>query len=93
MATHGARRLLDMADNAANVVAVELLAATQGIEFHRPLKSSAVLEEVVTAVRGRVPHYDGDRYFAPDIEKVAGLVASGAFRASAGGLLSAETGH
>jgi histidine ammonia-lyase len=82
MATHGARRLLDMADNAANVVAVELLAAVQGIEFHRPLKSSAVLEDAVAKVRKLVPHYDGDRYFAPDIARVAELVTDGAFRAA-----------
>jgi histidine ammonia-lyase len=45
MACHGARRLLDMAENTAGVVAIELLAAAQGLEFHRPLKSSDVLEK------------------------------------------------
>ncbi len=44
MATHGARRLHDMAENAASVVAIELLAATQGLDFRHPLKSSAPLE-------------------------------------------------
>ncbi|MDQ3126657.1 MAG: histidine ammonia-lyase, partial [Pseudomonadota bacterium] len=46
MATHGARRLLDMAENTAAVVGIELLAAAQGIEFHRPLTSSPDLEKV-----------------------------------------------
>ena len=41
MAAHGARRLIAMAENAANVVGIELLAAAQGIDFHRPLRSSA----------------------------------------------------
>ena len=80
MACHGARRLLDMAENAASVVAIELLAAAQGLEFHRPLKSSDVLEKAAAAVRTEVGHYDQDRYFAPDIEKATALVRGGRFR-------------
>ena len=45
MATYAARRLGDMADNAAAIVAIELLAACQGIEFRRPLETTPVLEE------------------------------------------------
>jgi histidine ammonia-lyase len=78
MATHGARRLLEMAANAANVVAIELLAAAQGIEFHRPLKSSRALEAALRLLRRTVPRYDRDRFFAPDIEAAASLVRSGA---------------
>jgi histidine ammonia-lyase len=77
MATHGARRLLDMGANAANVVAIELLAAAQGIEFHRPLTSSRLLEAALKALRHVVPRYDRDRFFAPDIEAAAALVRSG----------------
>jgi histidine ammonia-lyase len=40
MATHGAHRLLPMAPNAGNVVAIELLAAAQGCDFHAPMRSS-----------------------------------------------------
>jgi histidine ammonia-lyase len=79
MATHAARRLADMADNAAGVIAIELLASVQGIEFHRPLKSSAYLERIIATVRGRVRHYAVDRFFAPDIESAKKLVVSGAF--------------
>ncbi len=87
MATHGARRLLTMAENAAHVTAIEMLAAAQGIEFHRPLKSSVALEDAVAAVRARVPHFEGDRYFAPDIAAATGLVRAGRFRSALGGLL------
>ncbi len=87
MATHGARRLTDMAENAAAIVAIELLAAAQGIEFHRPLKTSAVLEGVVERLRGRVPHYREDHYFAPDIAKATELVQAGSYRAVIGDLL------
>lgn len=79
MATYGARRLGDMAGNAANVVAVELLAAAQGHDFHLPLKTSAALQQVHGMLRDRVPHYDRDRYFAPDIAAVADLVQQGCF--------------
>jgi histidine ammonia-lyase len=59
---------------------VELLAAVQGIEFHRPLKSSAVLERAVALVRSRVKPYLSDRFMAPDLEAARSLVASGQFR-------------
>jgi histidine ammonia-lyase len=78
MATHAARRLLEMADNAASIVAIELLAAAQGIEFHRPLRSSRPLEGALRILRRSVPRYDRDRFFAPDIEAAASLVRSGA---------------
>jgi len=80
MATHAARRLTDMAENAATVIGIELLAAVQGIEFHRPLKSSAVLERIVAHLRSKVPHYGADRFFAPDIEAAKNLVTAGTFR-------------
>jgi histidine ammonia-lyase len=79
MATHGARRLLSMADNAAAVIGIELLAAAQGIDFHRPSRSSATLERVHGEIRAAVPHYAADRYFAPDIEAARSWVKSGRF--------------
>lgn len=68
MATNAARRLHDMADNTATIVGIEAAAAVQGIEFHRPLRSSDALEAIVADVRTRVAPYDHDRFFAPDIE-------------------------
>lgn len=78
MATHGARRLLEMAENTSTIVAIEILAAVQGIEYHRPLKSSAILEEIIGQIRAVVPAYKKDRFFAPDIESVKTLVTTGA---------------
>jgi histidine ammonia-lyase len=80
MATHAARRVGVMADNAAAIIAIELLAAVQGLEFHRPLRSSAFLEQAVALLRSRVKHYDADRFFSPDIATAKELVTSGAFR-------------
>jgi histidine ammonia-lyase len=79
MATYAARRLSTMADNAAAVVGIELLAAAQGIDFHRPARSSAPLEEVHASIRSEVAYYAADRYFAPDIEAAKRWVRSGRF--------------
>jgi histidine ammonia-lyase len=79
MATHGARRLGRMVDNAAAVIGIELLAAAQGIDFHRPAQSSASLEQVHAAIRGDVPYYAVDRYVAPDIQAAQAWVKSGRF--------------
>ncbi|WP_114393431.1 histidine ammonia-lyase [Oleisolibacter albus] len=78
MATWAARRLGDMADNAAGIVAVELLEAAQGLDFHRPLRSSPALEAAHGLLRGRVAFWDGDRYFAPDLAAAKDLVRAGA---------------
>ena len=77
MATYAARRLRSMAENAATVVGIELLAAAQGIEFHRPLESSAPIERALARLRTIVPGYDEDRYFAPDIDAASALVLAG----------------
>lgn len=77
MATHGARRLLPMSANTATIVGIEVLAAAQGIEFHRPLRSSEVLEGVHAEVRAVVARWDTDRYFEPDIDAARALVQSG----------------
>jgi histidine ammonia-lyase len=84
MAAHGARRLAAMAENATNVVAIELLAAAQGCDFHAPLRSSAPLERVRARLREKVPSLDHDRYLAPDIAAAAALVRSGAIAAAPG---------
>jgi len=78
MAAHGARRLLGMAENASAVVGIELLAAAQGIDFHAPLASSAMLERVRVRLRADVPTLDDDRHFHPDMEAANALVRSGA---------------
>jgi histidine ammonia-lyase len=79
MATFAARRLLEMAENTAGVLAIELLAACQGLDFRAPLKSSPLLESAKKEVRNVVPFYDQDRYFAPDIQKSQNLIQSGTF--------------
>jgi histidine ammonia-lyase len=78
MAAHGARRLRPMTDNAIGVIAIELLTAVQGCDFHAPLTSSAALESVRKLVRTNVPALQDDRYFHPDLQSSIQLVRSGA---------------
>ncbi|WP_230292873.1 histidine ammonia-lyase [Croceicoccus sp. Ery5] len=84
MAAHGARRLAEMAVNAANVIAIEALAAAQGMDFHASLKSSTALEAARGLVRSEVPTLSDDRYFHPDMERAATLVLSGGLAAATG---------
>jgi histidine ammonia-lyase len=76
MATFAARRLQPMIDNVAYILGIEWLAAAQGIEFLRPLRSSASLEGAQAILRARCPAVPADRYLAPDIEIAASLVRS-----------------
>jgi histidine ammonia-lyase len=87
MSTYAARRLSEMAKNSACIVAIELLAAAQGVDWRAPLKTSPRLQEVHSLVRSRVGFYDHDRYFAPDITAIQALVEAGAFHRFAPGLL------
>jgi histidine ammonia-lyase len=77
MATFAARRLQPMIDNVAHILGIELLAAAQGIEFLRPLQSSAVLEAAHARLRAECPAMPVDRFLAPDIEAATALVRSG----------------
>lgn len=74
MATFAARRLQDMADNTFTILAVEWLAACQGLDFRAPNRSSKLIEEGKSRLRSVVPFYDEDRYFAPDIEHAKQLL-------------------
>lgn len=77
MATFAARRLQPMIDNVAHILAIEWLAAAQGIEFLRPLASSPVLEQAHALLRAACPAMAHDRYIAPDIERAATRVRDG----------------
>jgi histidine ammonia-lyase len=79
MATFAARRLSAMNTNTSNILAVELLAAAEGIEFHRPLRSSHALQRAHAMLRARVPRFERDRLMAPAIAEAASLVVSRAF--------------
>ncbi|MDO8769105.1 MAG: histidine ammonia-lyase [Burkholderiaceae bacterium] len=78
MAAHGARRLMPMTENAMAVIAIELLAAAQGCDFHMPLVTSRPLATATKLLRKQVPHLSEDRHMQPDMQAAIGLVRSGA---------------
>jgi histidine ammonia-lyase len=84
MATFAARRLGAMNDNLRTILAVEYLAAAQGIDFHKPLETSAPLKAVHALLRQRVPFLERDRFFAPDIAAAEALVEEPRLAAFAG---------
>ena len=77
MAPAAGRRLWEMAANTRGVIAVEWLAACQGIDLREGLTSSPLLEQARHTLREHVTHYDDDRFFAPDIDKAMQLLEEG----------------
>jgi histidine ammonia-lyase len=87
MATYAARRLGDMARNAADIIAIELLAAAQGVDMRRPLTTGPALQRTLREIRARAPFLDEDRSMAGDIKAVRMLIESGWFRTEIAPLL------
>merc|ERR1712018_774288 len=74
MGGFAARKALQVVRNVEKVIAVELLAACQAIEFLRPLKTTVPLEEAIKVVRSCVAAWDHDRYMSPDIQAATKLL-------------------
>ena len=77
MATGAAMKAGRIARNAAGVIGLELMAAAQGIDFHRPHATAPRLGEAHALIRGRVAFADKDRFFAPDIAALQAAVFEG----------------
>jgi histidine ammonia-lyase len=87
MATGAALRLQRMVENTAAIVAIELLAAAQGVEFHRPLRSAPPLEAALAAVRATSPRLERDRPLSGDIEALQRRILDGQFGVEARAIL------
>ncbi len=79
MAAFAGRRLADMSENTNGVLAVEYLAAAQGLDFRSPLKGSPIIEQAKALLRETVSFYDKDRYFAPDIVEASAIISDSEF--------------
>ncbi|KAL7746388.1 hypothetical protein RI367_008231 [Sorochytrium milnesiophthora] len=77
MGGYAARKCLQVVEHVEKVLAIELLAACQALEFHRPLHTTPALETVYESVRKVVAAFDVDRFMAPDIEAAHALLRSG----------------
>ena len=84
MACHGARRLADMNENLAYIIAIELLIGVQGVEFRAPIETSERLQHVMHKVRSVVARLEQDRYLADDIAAIKQLVTDRSIIASLG---------
>lgn len=73
MSAHGARRLINMADNLSQILGIELFCATEGIRFRAPLKTSVPLQSVIEVFRAKIPPLTQDRYLAPCLKAAAQL--------------------
>jgi len=81
MAPIAARKAATIARNAAGVIAVELMAAAEGIDYHAPLKTSPGLQAIHAKVRERSPHFTADRYWADEMSALQSAVLAGAIGA------------
>lgn len=86
MATFAARRLGDMVANSRTIVAIEYLAAAQGIDFHHPLLTSPPLQGALQRLRRDVPPLDQDRMLSGDIATAEALIRGGAVVGTAAGV-------
>ncbi len=77
MAPIAARKAAQIARNAAGVIAVELMAAAEGIDYHAPLRTSAKLQEIHSVVRSLSPHFTADRYWADEMSALQSAVLAG----------------
>jgi len=77
MAPIAARKATAIARNTAGVIAVELMAAAEGIDYHAPLKTSRNLQTIHAAVRTLSPHFTADRYWADEISALQAAVLAG----------------
>jgi histidine ammonia-lyase len=81
MGMSAARRLRPMLENLRHILAIELLAACQGIDFLAPLKTGEEAEKARMLVRSVAEKYTEDRPHAPDIAAVAARIAAADFSA------------
>ncbi len=79
MGSISGRKLFTVLDNLEYILAIELMAAAQAIEFRKPLKSSSVLEAAHSFVREKVSFASEDRIFSEDINLIKQMVTEGAF--------------
>ncbi len=77
MAPISARKAATIARNAAGIVAVELIAAAQGVDYHAPLKTSAKLQPIHAKVRAISPRLESDRYWADEMAAMQAEVLAG----------------
>ena len=77
MGSISARKVHRILDHLESIIAIELLCAIRGIEFHAPLKSSPILEQVKDGIRERIPATHHDTIISHEIQIMKDIVSSG----------------
>jgi len=77
MAPIAARKAAAITKNVAGIVAVELIAAAQGVDYHAPLKTSVSLQDLHAKVRSISPRLETDRYWADEMAALQSAVLAG----------------
>ncbi len=83
MGMGAALKLRQIVEHAERVLAIELLAAAEGLEFRKPLKPGALIQDAFKRLRAVVPKLEQDRALGADIERFAGMIRAGTFEAGA----------
>jgi len=79
MGANSATKLSRVVDNLERLIAIELINASQALEFRKPLKTSPYLEEFLAVFREEVPFVKDDRVLYEDIERAVSFIRSGSF--------------
>ncbi len=77
MGSIGGRKALRVIENTEKVLAIELICATQALDFHLPLRSSKRISKVHDRVRTEIPFVEYDTVFYPYIQSAIQLISSG----------------
>lgn len=76
MGTIAARKFTQILRNAENVVAMEMLSATQALDLIAPLKSDKAVRAVHEHIRKTVPFAKEDRIFSKDVQAIKAMMLS-----------------
>ena len=79
MGMTAALKLRQTVENAENVLAIELLAAAEGLDYRAPLRSSKPIERARELIRSMAPRVTEDRPLSPDIERLSASIRAGEF--------------
>ena len=74
MGSIGARKTLRVVENLEKIIGVELFCAAQALDFHRPLKSSVIMQHVHQHIRSKIDHIDQDKTMHEDMETAVDMV-------------------
>ncbi|MFB6319156.1 histidine ammonia-lyase [Saccharicrinis sp. FJH54] len=76
MGSISGRKTLKIVENLEKILAIELLTASQGFEFRRPMKSGFLMDHCYDFIRSKIEFAESDRLFYPDINKAIEIIQS-----------------